>query len=367
MSVNKKFEQIRAFTASGDLDSACMLARVTIKKHPKDIPIALAYAEALLATGDHAAVADALARFVTSPNAPADVFLMRAYALMQVQQLEEGLRTVIAGLRLHRDHSELLNHAGVLCAELKRPVDAESWFRRLSEVQPQRADAFLGLGNALHEQGESGEALQAYETAIALEPANPSPQVNRANLLAEMGEHDTAQGAYRDTLQRFPQRKDVLSNLAASLAATGDHLGAAKLYNEYLSIHPQDFDAGLSMARALLKSGDAAASKNVLQNMARTRKSFRPRRMCTHATRSSTSLSETTTCRVTKRAMTRTSNLRRLKYPRPTTARTRSGTMCVRRSTRIPACVNRRRKTRPAKASTAATSPRSRLRLPCNN
>ncbi|MFT5447444.1 MAG: Tfp pilus assembly protein PilF, partial [Gammaproteobacteria bacterium] len=270
MSVKKKFEQIRAFTASGDLNSACMLAQATLKKHPKEISVALAHAEALLAGNEHAAAAHALSKFTAARNAPADLYLMRAYALMQVQQHDEGLRTIIAGLRMHRDHPELLNHAGVLCAELKRPVDAESWFRRLSEVQPQRSEAFLGLGNALREQGEFDKALQAYDAAIGLEPMNPSPQVNRANLLAEIGEHDTARGAYQDILQRFPQRKDVLSNLAASLAATNDPAGAAKLYSEYLAIHPQDFDAGLSMAKALLKSGDAAAAKNVLENMART-------------------------------------------------------------------------------------------------
>ena len=269
MSVKKKFEQIRAFTANGDLNSACTLAQATIKKHPKDISVALAYAEALLAAGEHATAASTLARFTATRDAPVDLYLMRAYALMQVQQLDEGLQTVIAGLRMHRDHPELLNHAGVLCAELKRPVDAESWFRRLSKVQPRRSEAFLGLGNALREQGESNEALQAYDAAIAAEPMNPSPQVNRANLLAEMGEHDTARGAYEDILQRFPQRKDVLSNLAASLAATDDHQGAAKLYGEYLAIHPQDFDAGISMAKALLKSGQAATSKSVLENMAR--------------------------------------------------------------------------------------------------
>lgn len=269
MSAQKKFEQIRAFTASGDLRRACKLAQAALKKHPKDIAIALAYAEALLGSNEHATAATVLAKFTTSTTAPVDLYLMRAYALMQVQQPDEGLHTVIAGLRIHRDHPELLNHAGVLCAELKRPVDAESWFRRLSEVQPRRSEAFLGLGNALREQGESKEALQAYNAAIDLEPMNPSPQVNRANLLAEMGEHDTARGAYQDILQRFPQRKDVLSNLAASLAATDDHRGAAKLYSEYLAIHPQDLDAGLSMAKALLKSGDAKASKNVLENMAR--------------------------------------------------------------------------------------------------
>ncbi|MEX2614646.1 MAG: putative 2OG-Fe(II) oxygenase [Alphaproteobacteria bacterium] len=268
MSVRKQIERIRALAAAGDFAGACALGRSVYTKNPANIPLGLIYAQALLGGGDNGAAADVLAKMTGNRKAPADVFLMRAHALMQLRRLDECLETVMSGLKKFPDHPDLLNNAGVLNDMLKRPAGAETCFRQLTRVQPRRGGAYLGLGNALRQQGRYDDALQAYETAVALEPGNPAPQVNRANMLGQMGEGARAQAAYREILQRFPQRKDVLSNFAASLANSGDHAGAAELYESYIESRPDDFDANLSWGKALLKSGNAAAAETVFAAMA---------------------------------------------------------------------------------------------------
>jgi len=270
MSVRKQVERVRALAAAGDFAGACALGRSEYTKNPGNIPLILAYAQALLGGGDNGAAADVLAKLTRSRKAPVDVFLMQAYALLQLQRLEEGLNTVMSGLKRFPDHPDLLNNAGILNDMLKRPADAETCFRQLTKIQPRRGGAFLGLGNALRQQGRYADALQAYETAVVFEPGDPAPHINRANILGQMGEDSRAQAAYRDVLQRFPQRKDVLSKFAASLANSGSHAAAAELYESYIELYPNDYDANLSWGKALLKSGNAAAAETVFEAMAST-------------------------------------------------------------------------------------------------
>ncbi len=268
MSVGKQIERIRALAAVRDFAGACKLGRSALAKYPGNIPLALTYAQALLGGGDNAGAAAVLGKLLAIRKAPVDAFLMCAFAQMQLQRLDDCLATVTSGLKKYPDHPDLLNNAGVLHDLLKRPAKAETAFRRLTEVQPRHGGAFVGLGNALRQQGKNDDALRAYETAVALEPGNPAPRINQANLLGQMGESDRAQAAYREVLQRFPQRKDVLSNFAASLANSGDHAAAAELYESYMASYPNDYDANLFWGKALLKSGNAAAAETVFEAMA---------------------------------------------------------------------------------------------------
>jgi Flp pilus assembly protein TadD len=270
MSVRKQLERIREFAAKRDFPNVRALGAATLKKYPGNLTVGLVFAEALLAAGDAAGAAKVLSTFPTTRKAPIEYFLMYAFALMQSQRLEDCLDVVIAGLARHANHPELLNSAGLLNDWLKRPTNAEQFFRRLTEVQPRRGSAFLGLGNALRQLGRSHEALEAYGSAVALEPNDPSAQVNRANMLSETGDFEAAHAAYRKILARFPQRKEVLSNMAASLAISGKHAAAAEAYEAYLETHPNDYDAHLYWGKALLKSGNAAASESVLEAMAQT-------------------------------------------------------------------------------------------------
>lgn len=193
---------------------------------------------------------------------------MHAYALIQIERSEAALEQVVAGLRAHPRHAELLQNAGLLADRLTQPVESEGYFRTLTDIAPERGDAWLGLGNALQRQGRDDEALAAYTAAAAADPGNPSPLVNLANLYGKQDDHAGAQAAYREVLRRFPERGDVRANLAASLVRSKDYVAAVAVFEDYLRDEPDDFDVSLSRAKALLKAGDPAASIRALTDMA---------------------------------------------------------------------------------------------------
>ena len=86
-----------------------------------------------------------------------------------MQKPEDAFERVKSGLKAHPAHAELLQYAGLLADQLKQPVESEAYFRKLTDIEPNRGDAQLGLGNALQQQGRDDEALDAYRAAVAAE------------------------------------------------------------------------------------------------------------------------------------------------------------------------------------------------------
>lgn len=54
--------------------------------------------------------------------------------------------------------------------EAGRYTDAERIWRRVLEIEPNNAGAYVGLGLALYDQGKVAEAIEAYQKAIDLDP-----------------------------------------------------------------------------------------------------------------------------------------------------------------------------------------------------
>jgi tetratricopeptide (TPR) repeat protein len=76
----------------------------------------------------------------------------------------------------------------------------------------------MGRGNALLALGHAGEALAAYDAALALRPADPAGQYNRANALRELGRLEAAVAGYDAALALSPGYGEALTNRGAVLA-----------------------------------------------------------------------------------------------------------------------------------------------------
>jgi cytochrome c-type biogenesis protein CcmH/NrfG len=92
-------------------------------------------------------------------------------------------------------------------------TQAEEVFRTALEQNPERADAWRGLGYVLRKQGHGSDARVAYEKALALAPTDP-------DTLLGLGETYVA-------VDRTPDAKLLLERLRAvdrRHAATLDHI-----------------------------------------------------------------------------------------------------------------------------------------------
>ncbi|MBK4729794.1 tetratricopeptide repeat protein, partial [Oxynema sp. CENA135] len=77
-----------------------------------------------------------------------------------------------------------------------RYEDAERTWRRVLEIDPNNAYAYIGLGNALYLQRKLEEAISAYRRAIELNPQFAAAYNNLGIALYDQGKLEEAISAY---------------------------------------------------------------------------------------------------------------------------------------------------------------------------
>jgi tetratricopeptide (TPR) repeat protein len=132
---------------------------------------------------------------------------------------------------------------GVLLLKSGRGREAVGLLQRAVALQPESLEAHYHLGLAL-EHGEDGargsegalwgEAVSAYDAALAIDDSHLPSRLNRAIARIRLGRNEEA----RDDLLRLkgqrPGDREVLYNLALVLGRLGDRDGAARSLQEYL-------------------------------------------------------------------------------------------------------------------------------------
>ncbi|MGB5080514.1 MAG: tetratricopeptide repeat protein [Burkholderiales bacterium] len=91
---------------------------------------------------------------------------------------------------------------------------ARDAYERALAVDPAHLDAHINLGRLLHESGRLTDAERAYRRALQACGADPVLLYNLGVLLEDMGRKEEAVEAYERTLHRNPQMADCHYNLA---------------------------------------------------------------------------------------------------------------------------------------------------------
>ena len=131
-------------------------------------------------------------------------------------------------------------------------AQAETHYRRATELDPGLAAAWTNLGNLLDRAGRRGDAREVYERALSLDPEQPEARYNLANLLSDLGETERAMAEYRRVTGSCPEFADAHFNLALLYARAGDGQRARVHLGRYLDLDAEG--AWAARARELLAS-----------------------------------------------------------------------------------------------------------------
>lgn len=110
--------------------------------------------------------------------------------------------------------------------------------RDLAKSAPYDASTHTRIGDLFADAGSATEAVAAYRSALALEPASPAIRLRLGNALHHAGDVDEALDIKRDTAKRFPNLADVHYNLGISLRRIGDAGGALDAYWRTVRLNP---------------------------------------------------------------------------------------------------------------------------------
>jgi len=94
---------------------------------------------------------------------------------------------------------------GVSSLNTGRPESALKEFNRAIDMDPKRADGYLGRANTLNTMGHFEKALLDYSIAIEIEPTIANAYVNRAIAYSQLGQYEKAIADYEKGLELDPK------------------------------------------------------------------------------------------------------------------------------------------------------------------
>jgi tetratricopeptide (TPR) repeat protein len=136
---------------------------------------------------------------------------------------------------------------------------------RLDLTQPRNGPALGPLVEYLIAAGQSAEALEATQAALAAHPEEALFHELHGRALSGAGEPDAARKAFQRALEIEPERALALAQLAALTAEQGDRDTAIALYDRAALADPEDASYAWDAIELLVASDDAAELERRLE------------------------------------------------------------------------------------------------------
>jgi cytochrome c-type biogenesis protein CcmH/NrfG len=116
--------------------------------------------------------------------------------------------------------------------------------RSLAKMNPGKADGWIALGNALMDTQQFGEAIDAYQKALALDPKNVDVRVDMGTCMRGVGKYEAAVAEFRKAIKIAPGHLNAHRNLGVVLGFDlKDSEGAIREFKTYLELAPNTPDA----------------------------------------------------------------------------------------------------------------------------
>jgi len=129
-------------------------------------------------------------------------------------------------------------------------------YSRAISREPENVDAYLRLGNTLHEKERYGDAVAIYDRALALRLDSGALHHNRGNTLLELGRWEEAIASYREALRHMPSFAEGYVTIATALQSLRKPYEAMASCYRALAIDAECAEAHWNLALALLQVGE---------------------------------------------------------------------------------------------------------------
>jgi len=121
------------------------------------------------------------------------------------------------------------------------------------------ADDLYAMACAM-EETDAGEAKEAYEKALEIDPHHADAHVNLGRILHEEGAPAAAEQHYRAALEVDPKHETAIFNLGVALEDLGRIRDAVAAYRKAIDLDPKNADAHYNLAGLYERRGEKAAA-----------------------------------------------------------------------------------------------------------
>ncbi|MEE8352322.1 MAG: tetratricopeptide repeat protein [Rhodospirillales bacterium] len=187
-----------------------------------------------------------------------DVF-NQAAADYQRGDLKAAEKKLLKLQKQHPDLPDVLHLLALIALQTERAKKAVGFLQKATKAAPpqsNKADLFNLLGSALKRDGRGGDAIGAFEQAIALAPDLAETHYNLGNVLSIEGRLDEAAESYKKARQLSPGFADAHYKYGGVLKELGREEDAVDAYREAIRLKPDDAYAHYYLANTLVNLGN---------------------------------------------------------------------------------------------------------------
>ncbi|MFQ5513381.1 MAG: tetratricopeptide repeat protein [Myxococcota bacterium] len=259
----------------GDDVQAWLLFRAALKKDPAQVPALLGAGRIALERGEWSeaermfGLACSLLRETEETGPLAEVARLAAQAAAMRDRFAEAFRYLELALEQDPGHAGALDAMAELSLKLGAHERARTCLTRrlaLSDLTPeQRAQRLELLSWACELDGELGEAAEALEQVVEIQPGSEEARIRCLDLLERIGEPQRASALIEGWLERVPPAQRAALGLRAARleAAGGDRTAACRRLEALLAATPDFADGWLELTRLTVETAGPGVALEV--------------------------------------------------------------------------------------------------------
>jgi tetratricopeptide (TPR) repeat protein len=225
--------------------------------------LGIALSRALLGAGRAEEAEEVLQELAPRQSNNPAFYVHRGVAAHYQKKYREAEKFFGKAIDLNPDYAKAHNNLGGALNCQQRYGEAEAACRKAIELKPDFAEAYCILGNALNAQQRYGQAEAACRKAIALKPEFAEAYTNLGNALSAQRKHRDAEAAWRRAVDLKPDLAEAHTNLGNALSAQRKHRDAEAAHRKAIELKP-DFAGAYSNLGAALniqrRFGEAEAA-----------------------------------------------------------------------------------------------------------
>ena len=227
------------------LAEAIIALRSAIQLQTKNAAAHHHLAAALASTGEHAAAVPEFRHAIALQPNSHSAYNNLGNTLLELNQLDEAIAAFGSALALKPDFAEAHNNLGTAYWRRDRREDALDSFRRALTLNPRLTSAAINFAGALLANAQFKEALAVTTRALEFSPRDAQLHRTRALALVKLNRFTDARDAYEDALAVDPASELYQFELAAIVAGETTRTMPASYARMIFDDYAADFDRHL--------------------------------------------------------------------------------------------------------------------------
>lgn len=257
----KSNDNVKMSKSTGALDLTN--ARSLLATPPNNVISQLSKAQNLYNSGSYLEALQCCEKVYEADAYRTDNLLLMGAIHFQLRNFSESIFYNQQCIRVDPNFAEAYGNLGNALKELGDLKGATDFYLKAIKLKPRFSDAYNNLASAYMLQGQTQQAMETYQMALVLDPHLVDAHTNLGNLFKASGDMEAAKRCYLEAIRindRFPI---AWNNLAGVFKDEGQLTTAVAYYQEALRLCPEFADGHSNLGNALKeqhKIQDAIAS-----------------------------------------------------------------------------------------------------------